>query len=150
MRIIRTRILNNPRRRASAAVEFALIGPLLVTMVLGAVDLGRFAYNYIAVTNAARAGAAYAIMNPYLSNQQSAWNTAVQQAARDEMAGQTGFVSTNLTVPAPIVTVDAKGRRIIQVTANYPFSTLINWNWTGLSIPSSMTLKRMVEMRAIR
>ena len=30
-----------------------------MTLLLGAVDFGRFAYNYIAVTNAARAGAAF-------------------------------------------------------------------------------------------
>ena len=43
-------------RRGVTAVEFALILPLLMTIVLGCVDYGRFAYDYIAVTNAARAG----------------------------------------------------------------------------------------------
>ena len=52
-------------RRGAAAVELAMILPVLMTIVLGCVDFGRFAYNYIAVTNAARAGASYAIMNNY-------------------------------------------------------------------------------------
>src|SRR2546423_13511130 len=46
-------------RHAVAAVELAVLLPVLTTIVLGCVDFGRFAYNYIAVTNAARAGAAY-------------------------------------------------------------------------------------------
>jgi Flp pilus assembly protein TadG len=46
---------DNRSRRGAAAVEFALILPLLVTLVLACVDFGQFAYNYIAVTNAARA-----------------------------------------------------------------------------------------------
>ena len=45
------------RRSGAVAVELALILPLLVLIVLGAVDFGRFANTYIAVTNACRAGA---------------------------------------------------------------------------------------------
>jgi Flp pilus assembly protein TadG len=46
------------RRRGAAAAELAMILPLMLILVLGCVDFGRFAYSYIAVTNAARAGAA--------------------------------------------------------------------------------------------
>ena len=58
-------------RRGAAAVEFAVILPLLVTIVLGCVDFGRFAYNYIALTNAARAGAAFGCMNVYTTATQA-------------------------------------------------------------------------------
>ena len=91
------------RRRGVTAVEFALILPLLMTIVLGCVDYGRFAYDYIAVTNAARAGASYAIMNNYSPSTLATWQTGVRQAARDEMALQSGYVSGNLTVPDPDV-----------------------------------------------
>jgi hypothetical protein len=46
-----------------ALVETALIVPLLVLLLLGAVELGRVTYAAIELTNAARAGAQYAAMN---------------------------------------------------------------------------------------
>jgi Flp pilus assembly protein TadG len=41
-------------------VEVALVTPLLLLLLLGAVEMGRFAYLGILVGNAARAGAGYA------------------------------------------------------------------------------------------
>jgi hypothetical protein len=119
-------------------------------MVLGCVDFGRFAYNYIALTNAARAGAAYGIMNNYSSSTFSTWSAGITSAARAEMTGQTGYNSSNLTVSAPVVTVESSGLRRVQVTASYPFQTLIPWSWTGVGIPSSVTMQRTVVVRMIR
>src|ERR1700678_3640138 len=70
------------RRRGSSATELALILPLFVTIVLGCVDFARFAYSDIALSNAVRAGAAWAMLNPP-SNRASptaAWQTLVQTA----------------------------------------------------------------------
>ena len=43
--------------RAQALVEFALLLPLLLVLILGAMDLGRVFYYKIVLTNAAREGA---------------------------------------------------------------------------------------------
>jgi Flp pilus assembly protein TadG len=45
--------------RAQALIETALVFPILITLLIGAVDLSRVARATIAVTNAARAGAQY-------------------------------------------------------------------------------------------
>ncbi len=45
------------RERGAAAVEFAIILPLLVLMVGGIVDWGRFMYTQAMLTNAAREAA---------------------------------------------------------------------------------------------
>jgi Flp pilus assembly protein TadG len=137
-------------RRGAAAVELAMIAPVLVTVVLGCVDFGRFAYNYIALTNATRAGAAYAIMNNYSSSTYSTWVSGITTAAKQEMTGQTGYTSSNLTVAAPVVTVESTGLRRVQLTVSYPFQTLVNWSWSGVGIPSSVTMQRTVVMRSIR
>ncbi len=42
-----------------ALVEFAIVVPLLALLLIGLVEIGRFAYFSIAVGNAARAGAQY-------------------------------------------------------------------------------------------
>lgn len=42
-------------------VELALISPILLLILLGAVDLGRVYYTYVAIENAARVGAELAM-----------------------------------------------------------------------------------------
>jgi Flp pilus assembly protein TadG len=128
-----------------AAVEFAVILPLLMTIVLGCVDFGRFAYSYIALTNAARAGAAYAIMNPYLLADQAPWMARIQQTAQDEMYQQTGYVAASLTIQTTAFT-DANGLQRVQITAGYPFQMIVPWP----GIPNNVMLQTAVQMRAIR
>jgi hypothetical protein len=48
---------------AQALVELSISLPLLLLLLLGAVELGRVAYASIEVTNAAKAAAAYGAMN---------------------------------------------------------------------------------------
>lgn len=137
-------------RQGAAAAEAALILPVLTMVVLGCVDFGRFAYTYIAVKNAARAGAAYGIMNNYTTGEVATWQNQIQEAARDEMEGQTGYVRANLTTISegvPEMTGgQPNGYRRVRVAARYPFTTIVPWP----GIPSSLTLQGRIEIRAIR
>lgn len=47
----------------ASAVEFALVLPILVALLIGTIDLGRMAWTKMEVQAAARAGAAYALVN---------------------------------------------------------------------------------------
>ena len=136
------------RRRGAAAVELALVMTTLVTLVLGAIDFGRFAYDLIAVTNAARVGASYGMMNNYSASTQSAWQSNIIAAATAELSGQDDYSSGNLnaTPPTVAVVIDSNGLRRVRVTVNYRFQTLVNWPL----IPHTTTIKRIAEMRLIR
>ncbi len=46
--------------RGQALVEFALVAPVMLVIMLLAVDFGRLFFTYVAVNNAAREGAFYA------------------------------------------------------------------------------------------
>jgi Flp pilus assembly protein TadG len=137
-------------RAGAAAAELAIVLPLLATIALGCVDFGRFAYNYIALTNSARSAGSYAMMNNYSTSTYSTWVSGITTAARQEMTGQNGYSSGSLTVSAPVVTVEGSGLRRAQLTVSYPFQTLINWGWTGLGIPNNITMQRTVVVRLIR
>lgn len=50
--------------RGQSLVEFALVVPLLLVLLLVAVDLGRVFFGLVTLTNAARVGANYAALNP--------------------------------------------------------------------------------------
>ncbi len=51
-------------RTGQSVVEFALILPILLLIIMGALDLGRAFYMKIAVINSAREGAYYLSYNP--------------------------------------------------------------------------------------
>ena len=55
---------HRPRSRGQALVELAIILPVLLLLMLAALDLGRIFYARIAVENAAREGAMEASVNP--------------------------------------------------------------------------------------
>lgn len=46
-------------------MEFALVAPLLILLVFGAIQFGRLYNNYISVTHAAREGARLAAVGKY-------------------------------------------------------------------------------------
>ena len=133
-------------RRGTAAFELAIILPVLVTIVLSCLDFGQFAYNYIALSNAVRAGAAWGMMQTPPPSDPPAWQTSIQTYVSNEMSLQTGFVPDNLTVTAPPPTSEPGGTWRFSVTATYPFQTVISY----VGIPHSLTLSQTVTMRFIR
>jgi Flp pilus assembly protein TadG len=126
-----------------AAAELTLCVTLLTTIALGALDFGRFAYTYIAVTNAARAGAFYGATNPYTSVTYSTWQSKVQQAAADEMGSISGFTQSSVTASA--ITESGSLWRA-SCTVPCTFTTTITWP----GIPHTTTLQRTVQIRAVR
>jgi PKD repeat protein len=57
-------MLRDPRSLGQSVVEFALVVPVFIFLLLMAVDFGRLFFSYVQVTNAAREGAAYAAAAP--------------------------------------------------------------------------------------
>lgn len=134
-----------PARRGAAAVEFAVVLPLLITILLGVTDFGRFSHSAIAIANASRSGAAYASMNPWNSSTQTAWSAGIRQAVTDELSQSAAFDSSKLTVAISNVT-ESGGLRRTSVEVTYPFKTIINWPL----LPSSFNLRKTAVMRGIR
>ena len=58
----RSKILSG-RERGAAAVEFALLLPVLVILLLGIIDFGLYYYNNLQLTHAARDAARYLSVN---------------------------------------------------------------------------------------
>lgn len=118
--------------RGAVAVEFALLAPVLVMVLLGIMEFGR-AYNaQISLANAAREG----VRVMAITNSQSAAKTAARSAAatlspavQDDKIIFT-FHTTPATTPAP--TVCAAERRV-TVTINYALTTM-----TGIAGPFAL------------
>lgn len=134
------------RRRAATAVEFALILPVLLTLILACVDFGRFPHTHIAVTNAARAGAGYGSQNPTTAATVLIWKAQVRQAVEEEMNSLNGFDPARLSVVVADPVVESDGMWRVRVEVSYPFETAVRWP----GIPAQVTLRQVVVMRGIR
>jgi Flp pilus assembly protein TadG len=121
-------------RRAAAAVELAIMLPLLMLIMMISCDFARLYYHYLTITNCARNGALWAC-DPTTSAF-SQYSTVQQAALAD---------APNLT-PTPTVTstsgTDADGHTNVSVTVKYTFSLISSY--LGFS---KVTLSRTVEMR---
>lgn len=92
-----------------ALVEMALVTPLLLALVLGVIELGRYAYFAILVGNAAHAGAAYGAQN--LANSVDAGG--ITQAACNDFQGN-GFPETACQSGAP----DSGSKDTLEVSSH--------------------------------
>jgi Flp pilus assembly protein TadG len=78
------------RQRGQALVEFGLIFPILVLLMVAAIDIGRGVFAYNSVTNAAREGARLAIVN------QDA-NLILQRAIKETQIAETASPNIRVT-----------------------------------------------------
>jgi Flp pilus assembly protein TadG len=90
--------LNGRKESGQALVELALMLPFLVLLMLGGIEIGRYAYLAILVGNAARVGTAYGVQ----SLPQSVDTIGITAAAQNDFKNN-GQVSTNLSVSSSVV-----------------------------------------------
>ena len=141
-------------------LEVALMLPFILLLLLGVIEMGRYAYIAILVGNAARAGAAYGVQ----SNAQSSDQPGITAAAKNDFQNN-GQNSSLLTVDAPVLVCGCDGNGSVAtaactgtgagtcasghwtvtltVTAHGTFSGLFNYP----GIPPSVTISRSATMR---
>jgi Flp pilus assembly protein TadG len=115
--------------RGAAAVEFALLLPMLLLIVFGLIDFGRALNAQITLTQAAREGARLAALG------QSNVNTSTQSAA-------TGLSPVTVNVTTCPAGAAAGVNSVVQVSYKYTFITPISAisGLFGSSFGTSMTL----------
>ena len=131
-------------QRGAAAVEFALLLPLLMLILLGTIDFGRFGFAAITVTNAARHAASACTYGPICN----LTDAQIKDRVKDE-------ASPNLNLDDSLITVNKNPvggecddltlvppRPCLEVTVRYQFETLISWP----GIPASFWITRIARM----
>ncbi|MCO4236040.1 TadE/TadG family type IV pilus assembly protein [Pseudarthrobacter raffinosi] len=114
--------MSRASERGAVAVEFAILAPVLVMILLGTMEFGR-AYNaQISLTNAAREG----VRVMAVSNNQTSARTAAKNAA---VSLNPGIADANIIFSTANCTATAQ----MTVTVNYTLSTL-----TGIAGPFTM------------
>jgi Flp pilus assembly protein TadG len=131
-------------RPAIAAAELALVLPVLVIVIMGCIDFGRFSDVSITVTNAARTGAEFGSTHLSTAATFSLWEHQVRQAVVDEMARMKGYKAERLAVKVTLVIVGDHTR--VEVEVSHPFETV--GHWPGL--PQQVIIRRVVSMPTTR
>jgi Flp pilus assembly protein TadG len=127
-------------------LELALLLPLMLVLLIGLIEIGRFAYFDILVSNAARAGAQYGAQSLIQAADVNGIKTAAQS---DGLTTMTITSAQQCTCVAgalggcPAGGVCAQPLVYVQVTATEKFDSL--FNYPGL--PGSLTLASTATMR---
>lgn len=126
----------NNKRSGAAVVEFAVVAPLLLLLVLGTIEYGRFVMVEQVLTNAAREGARRASLDGATAGE-------VVQVVTDYCADAAISGASASVSPDPSVAVPGAP---ITVTAQTPFD---NVSWfptpiylTGTTVSASSTMRR--------
>jgi Flp pilus assembly protein TadG len=123
------------RRRGTAAVEFAIIGPIVVMLVLAMIEFSRLMMVEEVLTNAAREGCRQAVLTGATTS--DATTTVSNYLAGAGISGYTTTVS-----PDPST---AEAGTAITVTITVPYSS-VTWLPTPIFLGGT-TLTATVIMR---
>jgi len=126
--------------RGAAAAEFALLLPVLLTILFGIIEFGMIMYGREVVTNASREGA----------------RAGIVQVSPKPTAGQITTIATNYLTGTGInlanVTIAVAGEggaspAMLTVTATYNYPWLIPYIPTVLGLPSPLPITMTTTMR---
>ena len=132
--------------RGQTLVEVALLLPIMLMLLVGLIEMGRYAYFDILISNAARAGAQYGAQSLIQAADIGGIRTAAQNDGLAAMtitvtqqcgcaAGALGGCPTGEVCPQPLV--------YVRVTASDTYFSLFRYP----GIPRNLTLTSTVTMR---
>jgi Flp pilus assembly protein TadG len=146
----------NPERGTSL-LEFALLVPLLTILLLGVIEVGRFADAALLVADAARAGAQYGAQNLTTAADVSGIANAAQQDVQGNSVLNPVLGTNGLQAPSSLVcrcdgvsedcgtlsSCTGDGAEYVQVIASGKFVSL--FSFPGL--PGGITLNSTYQIR---
>ena len=115
-----------------ALVEFALVIPVLLLLLVGILDTGRAVNAYVTISNASREGARYAALNPTAAPAAIRSSAVLPHAQQLDAAGIAVSVTYNASVTSancpvatttpPPATSPAPTTIPVRVDVSYPWS----------------------------
>ncbi len=126
--------------KGAAAVEFALIGPLFITIMLGAFQFGLAFYNFLQVGNSVSVGARTFAMARGNASPYTSTTSAMQSASASLISGN---LTITLSVNGTACSTDSTCETALTqgspatVTASYPCNLVI----VGINFLPSCSLR---------
>lgn len=121
-------------RRGSAAIEFALVLPVLLVCVLGVLDYGWYFYNEMLVLSAVKEGTRYGAATPRTNDPAGVAAARVRTTLNTYgLPGGTAYVASALKGVKPDTT--------LQVTGTLPYVPLSGFVSVPGSLSATMTMR---------
>ena len=137
-------------RRGGAAVELAVLFPIILLILIGIVDYGRVFYTWVQVSNAARAGAEWGGQD-FSTENDTATMTAVAKADGVD-AGTLTPVSSRVCecsqVPRDCSLGACPGGAAPEVYTKVVISKTVNMFLSYPGLPPSVTISRTAYFRS--
>lgn len=114
-------------RRGVTTLEFALVAPMVLMVLIGLVDLCIAIFAYNTTAEAARAGARYAVVHGSRATTPvgpAPNNGSVEQVVRSYAPG---MISGNLTIASDWIDGDNDPGSRVKVTVTYSYTPTITW-----------------------
>jgi Flp pilus assembly protein TadG len=141
------KLLCRARERGAAAVEFALVLPILVIILLGIVDFGLEINSQAIVANAAREGARVASLGGTSGEATTAASNAVSSLLNVSPTNPTIEVTCRTADGANCASSYDTSREsggTVRVTVNYTYTWI---SPAVLGLPGQTTITKISEMR---
>jgi Flp pilus assembly protein TadG len=129
--------------RGAAAVEFALVVPLLITLVFGIVDFGYAINRYAMINNATREGARAASLSQSAATVVAVTKAAATSDVRPGMSVNVSCIKANLSACSSWdAGKESGGEATVTVSYTYNWITPV-----GSLFGSSLSINKSTKMR---
>jgi len=143
-------MIRRPKGRGQALVEFALVIPVFLLLLVALFDLGRAVFAYNTLTNAAREGARMAIVNQYEPDIIARAKSQTQIVELSDPSVEIDFYQTNedgtpdTSIRCALIAVDCLA--VVSFQATYqpitPFiSSILFKNGVTFSAEAALTVE---------
>lgn len=114
--------------RGQTLVEFTLSAAVVVLVLIGLIELGRYLFAVNTLRNAVREGTRYAIVRPQDDN-------GITQRVRQSVAGiAPSQVQVQVTFDPP----NRSSGSLVTVTASYPFQSVLGFFRRPITVTATM------------
>ena len=130
------------RERGGAAIEFAIVFPLLVMLLFGIIEFSLILYDKAMITNASREGARAGIVAQLVRVTDAEIKSVVDKYCKNYL------ITFGASTPVPVITrtgLTFGDELSVQVTYTYGFLALPNFV-TGIVGPMNLTATTVMRM----
>ena len=138
----------NAHSRGVLLIEMAFILPVLIIVLVLAIDISRFMIVTMALNNAVDQGIVAGSNNALNLTTQTTWTNQIRSAITNSMSQYSWFnpAKLNVTIPTPSTSngmIDSSGFRSIRVQISYQAEYVIPWQ--GRLRPDLVSLKLQTD-----
>jgi Flp pilus assembly protein TadG len=139
--------------RGGAGIEFAIIGPALVILLIGVTDFGLGFYRRMQAQTAAQRGAMYATVNGYVSASISSTITSSRGSISATPAPSSFCACPSISGLTPVTcgstctigAVTASAGKYVSASAQTTYSTI--FRYPGLTSPMTFSATQVVRIQ---